>query len=335
LQFDLRFVLLINFAKVNNFNQPNVLFMEQKIVKSTQTYISNQLAFADFDYADSNKRYLASLKEYDVNGNITKEVGYRPDSWIENNYTNSYNENNVLIEHSIFDEENQLLECHKFDLDEKGKIIGESCYYSEMDDSDYTTYSYDEEGRLIEKRNVDSEQDLYWLTNFEYENGLLVKEQHFNDNNTLETEKKCEYSPKGELIKEINIDQLENDKRTYVFEYDDAGHRVKTLMYNTKDQLTAKFLYEFDEKGRNYKLIEEDRKGLFTTIFHFNDADFLEIQEKFDQDNELIVRWEYEYEENRLVLTKAFMREKNTDEDSEDEYVMINRVTTEYEYIFY
>jgi hypothetical protein len=296
--------------------------MSQNKVKSIHTYISNQLAMVDYDSADSNSRYLASYKEFDENGNITKEIGYRPDTLIENNYSNIYDANNHLIEHSIYDENNELLECHKYDLDENGRVIGESCFYAEMDDNDYTTYLYDNDGHLIEKRNVDSDNELYHLKQFTYENQKLIKEQLFNDEQKLETETIYEYDENGLRISEINIDNLEGDKQTFKYDYNELGQRIETLHYNKKDQLVAKSFFEYDEQGVNIQLIEEDVNGVYTTVFDYNELGKIQTQEKYNHEEELIVRWIYEYEDDRLVKTKTLVRDENAEESDEDEMVV-------------
>ncbi len=230
--------------------------MSQKAVKSVHTYIQNDLALVDFDYADSTGRYLASIKEFDLNNNIVKEIGYRPDGWVENHYTNKYNDKNQRIEHSIFDEDSQLMETHKFDYDDAGKVIGEACYYAEMDDSDYTHYVYDGD-LLIEKRNMDSDNELYMLIKFSYTDKLLTHEEHYNDEMKLESEKVFEYNSEGKIITDMVIDRLEGDKHSHKYEYDEAGNRIKSLYYNKKDQLAIKTTFEYDDQGRNITLIDE------------------------------------------------------------------------------
>lgn len=311
--------------------------MSQKTVKTVRTYIQNDLALVDFDYADSTGRYLASEKEYDLNNNIVKEIGYRPDGWIENHYTNKYNEKNQRIEHSIFDEDNQLLETHKFDYDADGKVIGEACYYAEMDDSDYTHYVYDQEGLLIEKRNLDSDGELYTLVKFTYANQLMVREEHYNDEMRLESEKVFEYNPEGKLLMELEMDHLENDKHTHRYEYDAAGYKIKSLFYNKKDQLAIKSIFEYDDKGRNVTLIDEDVHGITITRYTYNDRGQMELQEKFNEEEELLVKWVYEYSGDEPLSTTTYLREKseNKDEESGEDFEMVKRVTTEHEYEYF
>lgn len=309
--------------------------MSQKKIKSIQTFIQNDMAMADFDYADSTGKYLASIKEYDQNDNILKEVGYRPDGWVENHYANVYNEKNQRVEYSIFDEDDQLLETHRFDYDESGKIIGESCFYAEMDDSDYTHYVYDADGLLVEKNNMDSENDLYSYVRFEYDNKMPINERHYNDDNRLEMEKALVFDSRGLVIEETDFDHLENDKRTYSYEYDENKNRTKTLMYNKKDQLIMKTLSEFDGNGKRVKIIEEDQKGLFVTKFEYDESGNMVLQEKFDDQDIILARWEYSYEDGLLMLVEMFLREDKEGNDEDEEFELIKRVTTENVYAFF
>ncbi len=311
--------------------------MSQKLIKSIKTYIKNDKALGEFDYAVSKDIYLASIKEFDQYSNVIKEIGYRPDGWIENHYTNKFNDNNQLIEHSVYDEDDQILETHTYDYSAEGKLIGIACYFAEMDDNDYTHIIYDAEDQIIEKRNMDSSDELYSSIKFEYQQGKLINEKHFNDENVLESEKQFQYDDKGNIVAESDIDHLENDKRVYTYEYNDAGKRTKTCIYNKKDQLIMRTSYEFDEDGRNIKQVEEDQKGIFTTLFGYNDDGLLDFQEKLDANDQLLVRWEYAYNEDLLVETGTYFREKKEliEEEDEDEYELVKRVSTDLVYEFY
>jgi hypothetical protein len=306
--------------------------MSQKTIKSIQTFIQNEMAMADFDYAESKGKYLASIKEFDHHNNIVKEVGYRPDGWVENHYSNVFNEKNQRVEHSVFDEDDQLLETHRFDYDETGKIIGEACYYAEMDDSDYTHYVYDADGLLVEKNNMDSENELYSYIRLEYQDKKPVNERHYNDENRLEVEKVLTYDEKGQVVKEVDLDHVEGDKRTYIYEYDDQGERVKTLVYNKKDQLVMKTLVEY-ENGLRMKIEEEDQSGLSVFKFGYDAEKRMVLQEKFDHEEMIQGRWEYTYEGDLLKLVEMYVREEQSQDEEEVE--LVKRITTEHIYEFF
>lgn len=306
--------------------------MSQKTIKSIQTYIQNEMAMADFDYAESKGKYLASIKEFDQNNNILKEVGYRPDGWVENHYSNVYNEKNQRVEHSVYDEDDQLLETHRFDFDESGKIIGEACYYAEMDESDYTHYVYDADDMLVEKNNMDSDNELYSYIRVSYEDKKPVNERHYNDENRLEVEKMLAYDEKGQVVKEVDLDHVEGDKRTYVYEYDEQGNRIKTLVYNKKDQLVMKTLVEF-ENGLRMKIEEEDQSGLSVFKFEYDAEKRMVLQEKFDHEEMIQGRWEYTYEGDLLKLVEMYVREDQN--QNEEEVELVKRITTEHIYEFF
>ncbi len=64
------------------------------------------------------------------------------------------------------------------------------------------------------------------------------------------------------------------------------------------------------------------------------------LQEKFNEDEELLVKWEYEYLGEELIKTTTYIREKSeekseSEEESDEEFEMVKRVTTEYEYAFF
>ncbi len=317
--------------------------MPQKVIKSIKSYIKNDKALAEFDYADSKDVYLASVKEFDEQSNIIKEIGYRPDGLIDNHYTNTFNNTGQLIEHAVYDDGDELLQTHKYDYNSEGEMIGIASFFAEMGDSDYTHVLYNDEGLIIEKRNMDSDDDLYSTIKFEYKDDKLVKECHYNDDNKLESEKQFVYNDKGVLMEESEIDHLDNDKRVFKYEYDSAGSRTKMLMYNMKDQLIMRISYEFNEDGKNVKQVEEDQKGISTTLFGYTNDGQYDFQEKYDADGALVARWEYKYQDGLLVETGTYFREEKTpekndeDENEEDspEFELVKRISTDFIYEFY
>jgi YD repeat-containing protein len=165
----------------------------------------------------------------------------------------------------------------------------------------------------------------------------MIREEHYNDEMKLESEKVFEYNPEGRLLMELEMDHLENDKHTHRYEYDEAGNKIKSLFYNKKDQLAIKSIFEYDDQGRNIALIDEDVHGITITRYTYNDAGQMELQEKFNGEEELLVKWVYEYMGDEPLRTTTYIREKseNQNDETEEEYEMVKRVTTEHEYEYF
>ncbi len=310
--------------------------MEQNNIKTIRTYTTSEYISMNYKGKLSDERHLSSIREFDKNNNVIKEITYLPTGEIEHNTTSEYDYKNNIIVNCIFDENNELLQRHEYERDAEGKITVEKCFYAESDEPDFTYYKYDQNNNLVEKVNMDSDNDIYSRHLFAYENNLLVKSTLYNDSNQLEHEKNMQYNNQGQLILELDNDYIDNIKRTFKYEYDEFGNRSKILIYNKNNQLISKSLYTFNEQRLTTELIEEDINGEFTTKFNYNEQKLMISQEKFDADDDLILRFEYIYEGNNLIKTKTFVRDNDLLEmESELEDNMICRAFVDYEYEFF
>jgi len=63
----------------------------------------------------------------------------------------------------------------------------------------------------------------------------------------------------------------------------------------------------------------------------------MELQEKFNGEEELLVKWVYEYTDDEPLRTTTYIREKseNKDDETGEEFEMVKRVTTEQEYEYF
>lgn len=146
-------------------------------------------------------RYRTYDFEYNAEGLLTKEITMAGgNNSVMETVGNEYDENGNLIKSTLesYGETSEVL----YEYDENGNCILMN-YIDSKGNSSKTVYEYDTEGRLIKESSED------FISNYEYENGLLVKETTENwhieykyyDNNRII----AAYFYGNDGIEEINI----------------------------------------------------------------------------------------------------------------------------------
>ncbi len=320
--------------------------MEKRNIKTIKTFTQSDYISIDYRKIAEVEKHLTSFKEYDLKGNLIREITYSPVGEIENNYSSEYDENNYQIVNNIFDENNKLLERHEYQREKDGRILVEKCFYSESSDFDTTYYKYDDNNNLIEKTNFDSDNELYAIKKNVYKNNNLVNSKIFNEYDELELEENFLYNEKNEMIENVEINHLEKEKRYLKYEYNDSGYKTKTLIFNRNKQLIAKSYFEYDVKNQLIEQYDEDEYHSITTKFIYNENGDVIIQERYNKDEELIIKFENEYQEDLLIKTTSFAKNdqsknENLEEEefeetnSLDEENLTQKAIIEYEYEFF
>lgn len=271
----------------------------------------------------SPETFKESISEYDEKGNLQKEFHYTSENELENFSVNEYNSQNQLISTAHYDEERCLVQ----------KMI----------------YHYDNEGNIIKQDNCYGEDPPLFSTHFIYENGLLVRQDSYDDDQFACTEKVYSYDDKKQLIKLVEYDEdgqeqyvtdnaydddgllitsvrnelLAKDRRTYHFEYENK-RKIKDLIYDYDETLIAKVYYFYNENGDIVETEEEDLDSYRKTKYTF-DGKLVIKAEVFDNDEKLVAWKEYEYDENgKIINIRNFIK----DEVDQNDY----RIITEYRY---
>lgn len=270
------------------------------------------------------RNYLETNVYYDEKGKAVKEEHFLPTGELETILVNEYNDKELLETAKQFDEENVLLHQVDFIYNDYQNIIRQNHYFG----NESTKYS-----------NV-----------FVYENGKLMREDVYEGDKFISTEKEHHYDDRANLIKTIEYDEdgnkktvvineynennfvvrrvrdevLEKDKRIYYFEYDDEGNKIKDLIYDYEDILISKTLYTYNEKKQLLEKEEEDLDRYLKTVNTFIEDQIVK-SEVLGKEGELVSWMELAYDEDNLV---AFQRYFARNEMDSNEF----RVIVEYEY---
>lgn len=258
------------------------------------------------------REYPETFVYYNEAGKAIKEEHFLPTGELDSILINDYDESGVLLSAKQFDNQDTLLQKTDFTYDDYQNIIRQDHYFGD----ESTKYS-----------------EL-----FIYENGALVREDIYNGNEFIHTEKKYTYDEKSNLIQSIEYDEdgnekviitheynennfvikrvkdeiIEKDKRVYVYEYDENGNKAKDLIYDFSDILISKTYYNYNENKQLLEKEEEDLDRYLKTVNTFTE-DQLVKSEILDKEGNLVTWTEFEYDENGLVTSQKYYTQDETD----------------------
>lgn len=164
-----------------------------------------------------------------------------------------YNRKGILIAAmSLLSEKNELLSTSEFVYDDKGRIESEtvrSFYYSLG--CDYTTehiHTYTDNKEEIYMTSDDEEEDEHTLYLTYDSKQRVIEEKAIRNEEELVWWEKSEYNEKGELIREISLD--ENGEQDGVYEFLPFKTEMSSgYQYKSKDSnYLREYTYEFNDK---------------------------------------------------------------------------------------
>ena len=205
------------------------------------------------DFENSNNSYTSSYREYDENQNVILEQDFSTDGILETFNKYSYNEHNQLVETLYLDENEEVLESHKF-FYENNKLIKEHVYYGaneyeeEGDFYDIIEYHYNDENQLIHKLSKDSDGEFNSEKKYFYQDKNKIREEIYGENHKLEVELIFKYDDNGNIINEMRHDHIEDVKNTLEHHYNEKNLKTASLVYNNYNDLISKSLFEYNEK---------------------------------------------------------------------------------------
>ena len=280
-----------------------------KIRKTTT--LSTQYQRTGFDKDDITPiQYKESEVEYNESGKVTKETHFSEDGGVDSYTLNEYDDRGRLVSSVQYDA-NELL-CQQ------------------------TTQQYDEEGHLVCQGNIYGEGSPEYLTKFVYENGLLMRQDSYDEDEFDFTEKEFAYDNEGQLEKEIDYSDdgevlyiIENqynekgllsqmvrnevaakDRRSYQFAYDERGNKVKDLVYNYNEELIAKAYYTYNDNDQLLEAETEDLDRYQKATYTYEGAHLVE-EALSDKDGNVLSKTTYRYnEQGDIVLVTRHIRDE-------------------------
>lgn len=217
----------------------------------TITLLSALLLFLSCGSAKQAETIVTEWNENDLKGNVKSVVTYYYSSKndLMNTIIEQYNENNRLIEITIYSHNDSLPNRRILYNYNNGNITLErniSYRHNEKGDTSDIRYTYNDKGL-----NISIEEDRFGVIEKEYnEQDLLTRSIEYGDENT---ETRYTYDTNGKLTETHTLyDHV-------AYEYDNGGKLICCKTYeNGSDLLLLTESYGYDDKGRRVRNILRD-----------------------------------------------------------------------------
>lgn len=278
-------------------------------MKQTKITNTNYLRTGYGETEIKEESYLEAVISYDENGKVLKEVHYTPDGNVESVVENEFDAEGRVVASSQFDENEELCQKNTFTYQD-GRVVKKGCFYGEGS-PEYVTRFIIENGLVVREDSYDEDEFDYTEKTHEYdENGREVKTVEFNEEGEILYRNTYEYDADGRVSKRFLEEPMEHDSRTFVYGYDEAGHKTKELMYNYDEKLLARAYFTYNEDGNVTDMEEENLDVFRRTHYTYEGKNCVKI-EQFDKEDDLMAWAEYVYDDqDEVVQIKNFIHDE-------------------------
>jgi len=274
------------------------------------------------DGEPSEKGYKNSYKEYDRNGNVTKEEYYRRGD-IDQELSYKYDRNQNKTEYVNYSaEEDEIRFKQTIDYNEKGNKIKENRYNgSEHHVIDYHYNGDDKLSRIVKS---DLDDNVIQKRVFSYK-GNVANIRVVNDEGTLISRIVNKYDGRGNLVEytEFTPDGQRIKKITYTF--NEKNLKTDEIKYQKGNFIYHKsYNYDKDNKLVEIQMEQPKDKVHISKIFHYT------------PDGNLSKEMWYDSMADKYSHKKYFYNKKGIVEKAEVYYALYDyKVLYRYDYTFY
>lgn len=293
--------------------------------KSLKLYCTNHFRIGYGKDEIAVEKFLEAKTLFNEEGEVLREEHYMAEDELDSVTVNEYNEKNELISNAQYGADNELIQKTNFFYDEKENLIKQDSYYGEGGEAYTSRFIYEND---LLKRQDAYEKEQFISTEKEYfynEQGLISKLIEYDEDGKEQYVTVNEYNHDKLLTKRVRDEIAEKDRRTYVFEYDKHQNRIKELIYDYDEVLISKSYCRFNEQNLIVEKENEDLDNFQKIIYHYEGKNVIKI-ETFDKEQRLLSWTEYTYDENDLILS---LKHYGLDETDDGSY----RIRIEYEYV--
>ncbi len=259
--------------------------MEKKL-KSETTYRFNQVIESVNADEIEIKKHKSSYNEYDINGNLIKDISYNNDESINQMFVYKYNEDGYKQEEQLYYDEDEIADRKTFETDKNGKTINAYNHYTDGS-KDIIKHTYDENNNLTEILLVDDDGDIEEKQIYIYENGKITLKEITNENNETIIKEECKYNEKGDEIERTSFDAENKSFTKTQFIFNDNNEWSKILKHDREGILIEKSTYNYNDKGRLIELISESPQRKTRMEFKEDDNENIIEQIEYNDNNEI------------------------------------------------
>lgn len=295
-----------------------------KDARNVKLYCTNYVrtGFGKEDF--SEEQFLESVIINNDEGKPIREEHYLANDLLDYILINEYDDKGNLIAITQYDEEESFIQKTENHYNEDNVLIRQDSLFGEGAPVYSIRYVY-QDGVLIKEDSYDEDEFIFTEKEYSYnDNKQLVKQVEYDEEGNTQYITVNEYNSEGLLVRKIIEEVQQKDRRTFCYEYDDRGNRVKELIYNYDNRLLEKNDFTFNEDNLLIEKEEKNQDRHQLTRYTYNGKE-VEKVEILDNKGKVMMWVEYQYDENKQP---AIIRNFTINESDEKSY----RLLSEYRY---
>ncbi len=225
--------------------------------------------------------YKNAYKEFDENGNVTKEIYFRQGD-INQELSYKYDHNQQKTKYENYDASNDEVSFRQIiDYDDDGKKIKEERYNGS--EHFEINYNYDNQGNLTEILKKKREKSGASVT---YE--LEEKRIYNRDGNTVTIEV---LTPDDILLKKI------------INKHDDQGNLIEFNEYDENDNRLKKISYEYNDENQKIKEVKHQRGNfIYEKQYQYNNQNNVAEIQTEEPKGEVYISKVFDYDDNNNLI---------------------------------
>jgi len=137
---------------------------------------------------------------------------------------------------------------------------------------------------------------------FEYSNRKLIKEQVFDGDKNLKSEKSFTLDKSGNIMELKTWDDEYDRKIKRVNTYNENDKRISTMTYSENGDLLARETIKYDTKGQAVEVIEENPSETNTLYLVYDENGNVINQEEYNATNELNHKVNRKFDEHNEII---------------------------------
>lgn len=294
--------------------------LKGNIVKIFENTYEVEEKFGKIETGDK-EYYGHYLITYNDFGNISERTTFSRNGEMERVEKLKYNENEMLIENSIYNSDNKLEYKVKFYINESNSNRFSKVEHYNEDGKLTEIYKYKYNGSLISGGDIlNSSKELLKTWKNEFEGDILIKQTILDSIGNITTIQVYNRNGNNDIVhfQEFDKNDSLSYERKYTYEYDEKNNWIRQIEYVDDKPSTIKIRKILYKEDLDKEISKNDFIGIW---FEIGDNDWIEFKEnnKYDKGyNENIKdNGEWELDKNQKIIT---FRSANPDKSKKYSY---------------
>jgi hypothetical protein len=231
--------------------------------------------------------YPYTEKEYDLNGNLLRDITFDMDGAVQEHYVYVYDGKNRMVEKINYYDEEEITDTTYYHYEEgENPVSGRKVYQDGSEDT--ISYEYNTAGRLtgqsIRNDDGETEEESEWRFN---EDGFEVFYEKREMGNPVFREQQ-EYRGDGKVVKVILWDGDREEETIHLISYNEEGLQNRIEKYSDKGKLLDIIHIQSFENSLPSEVVHTGPEGTSRTIYAYDPEGRPVLQQEFNSEEIMI-----------------------------------------------